>query len=135
MKTTQTSRPSKQFVRSAQIKALLLLSASALGACANTPNQIRSNPPRVSAVARPADRVAACFLERYDGLGWSKFVQTSPRADGGTTIKKIAKQVPVGQAFAFVVDIIPTASGSDVRIYEEQMVTSFDRKIFDACTV
>src|SRR4051812_36654117 len=95
--------------------AAVIVLAAALGGCANTPNQIRTNSPHVSVVAKPVDRVAACFLELYDGMGWSKVVQHAPRSDGGQTIKRVARQVPAGEAFAFVIDIIPVASGSEVR--------------------
>ena len=110
-----------------------LAAALLVSACATPPDQIRMTPPKVSLNAKPVERVAACFIERYDAIGWSPMMRVTPRSDGGQTLKRIARQVPVGEAYAFVIDVIPRSSGTEVRIYEHQMVTSIDRNIFAAC--
>lgn len=85
-------------------------------------------------VNKPADRVAGCIQERYDGMGMSRAIRATPRGDGGTTIKRVARQGVTGEVYAFVADVVPIANTSELRVYDNYMVMEFDRKIFEACT-
>lgn len=114
-----------------EVGALLALVVAGGVGCASTPDQIRKSEPRVYQAAKPADLVAACIFERYDGASEATLLEVTRRSDGGKTVKQFVQKDP--PVFSFVVDISPTSTGSVTRFYENLLVRQKDRDRMQAC--
>jgi len=112
------------------VRGAALLLAATVAACSATPNEIRQKAPRLYQSIKPAALVAACIVEQYEGNGAGKLIQTSPRSDGGTTIKSAIGHV---ETVRFVIDITPTTSGSRIAFFENTLVNEHDRRYVASC--
>lgn len=110
---------------------LLLLVPAVISACA-TPNEIRARAPsmQIEGAAKP-EKVYACFVEKYDGIGMGRMITSVPIAGGGISVRYGSPGHP---NILYIADISPIASGSRVNFYSNSIgVYDRDRDIVRYC--